>query len=242
MGGEMIEIGAAEAASLLGWWLDAGVDVPVQEEPRNWLQRESFAAEVAAPEPEPAPAPAPEQQLPETLDLFRNWLGTTAALPEGRSGSSKRVLPTGAENAPIMLLADAPTGEEAEIGRPIAGQAWDLTQRMLAAIGFQAADAYCANISCFHAPGSRMNAEELEACAAVARRHVALVRPQRLLLLGDAPARALLGKPLAAARGHVHKIEGVRTVATFHPRLLLNQPSYKSQAWRDLLLLMEDSR
>jgi uracil-DNA glycosylase len=38
----------------------------------------------------------------------------------------------------------------------------------------------------------------------------------------------------------VHKIEGVRTVATFHPRALINQPSNKSLAWKDLLLLMED--
>jgi DNA polymerase len=69
---------------------------------------------------------------------------------------------------------------------------------------------------------------------------VALAKPKRLLLLGDTPARALLGKPLAAARGHVHKIEGVRTVATFHPRQLLQRSSDKALAWRDLLLLMED--
>ena len=28
----------AEAASLLGWWLDAGCDVGISEEPRNWLE------------------------------------------------------------------------------------------------------------------------------------------------------------------------------------------------------------
>jgi len=50
----------------------------------------------------------------------------------------------------------------------------------------------------------------------------------------------LIGKPLTAARGHVHKIEGVRTVATFHPRQLLQRASDKALAWRDLLLLMED--
>jgi DNA polymerase len=38
----------------------------------------------------------------------------------------------------------------------------------------------------------------------------------------------------------VHKVEGVRCVATFHPRHLVNQPSNKSLAWKDLLLLMED--
>jgi uracil-DNA glycosylase len=67
-----------------------------------------------------------------------------------------------------------------------------------------------------------------------------LARPKRLLLLGDGPCRALLGQPLLAARGHVHKVEGVRTVATFHPRSLLQRPSDKAKAWADLLLLMED--
>ena len=60
------------------------------------------------------------------------------------------------------------------------------------------------------------------------------------VLLGDGPCKALLGQPLLAARGHVHKIEGARTVATFHPRMLIKRPGDKAQAWADLLLLMED--
>ena len=51
---------------------------------------------------------------------------------------------------------------------------------------------------------------------------------------------AVLGKRLVEARGHVHKVEGVRTVATFHPRMLMKRPSDKAKAWADLLLLMED--
>jgi DNA polymerase len=85
-----------------------------------------------------------------------------------------------------------------------------------------------------------MSPAEREACAEIARKHIKLARPKRLLLLGEGPVQALLGKPLPQARGHVHKIEGVRTVATFHPRALINQPSNKSLAWKDLLLLMED--
>ena len=38
MGGEEAAIGIAEARSALAWWLEAGVDVAVQEEPRNWLR------------------------------------------------------------------------------------------------------------------------------------------------------------------------------------------------------------
>ena len=62
----------------------------------------------------------------------------------------------------------------------------------------------------------------------------------RLLLLGDGPAKAMLGKSLSDARAHVHKVEGVRTVATFSPRHLMNRPPHKALAWKDLLLLMEE--
>ena len=233
MGGDYNRIGAAEAASALGWWLEAGVDIAIAEDPRNWLERK--------PEPPNVRQPSPQavSQALETLHLFRDWLGTTPSLPLAAVGTT-RVLPQGQEAAPVMLIAEMPAREDAAEGRPIGGEAWLLMTRMLAAIGIRAEDAYSATLSCFHAPGAKMRPEELAECAEIARQHVALAKPKRLLLLGDAPARALLGKPLAAARGHVHKIEGVRAVATFHPRFLLNRPSDKALAWRDLLLLMEE--
>ena len=241
MGGEDERISAADAASMLGWWLQAGVDVAVAEIPRNWLKPKEASVPSATPVRTAPPTSPGAVELPDsdTLDLFRDWLETAPALPLANAGS-KRVLPHGAEAAPVMLIAEMPTGEDAVAGRPIAGDAWTLMERMLAAIGIAAGDAYSASLSCFHSPGPRMTSQEIETCAAIARRHIVAAKPQRLLLLGDAPARALLGKPLAAARGHVHKIEGIRAVTTFHPRFLMNRPSDKALAWRDLLLLMEE--
>ncbi|MEO6581563.1 MAG: uracil-DNA glycosylase [Sphingomicrobium sp.] len=234
MGGDDDRLSAADAASTLGWWLAAGVDVAVAETPRNWLKD---------PVPPPSnvrqPSAVAVSQALETLHLFRDWLGTAPSLPLASAGST-RVMPQGQEAAPVMLVAEMPAREDAAEGRPIGGEAWLLMTKMLAAIGIRAEDAYTATLACFHAPGAKMRAEELAECAGIARQHVTLAKPKRLLLLGDAPARALLGKPLAAARGHVHKVEGVRTVATFHPRFLINRPSDKALAWRDLLLLMED--
>ena len=139
-----------------------------------------------------------------------------------------------------MLLADAPALEDFTAGQPIGGEAWTLMQRMLAAIAIDAADAYSASLSCFHTPGARMTEKDRAACAEIAKNHIRLAKPKRLLLLGDGPSVALLGKRLVDARGHAHKVEGVRTVATFHPRHLIKRPLDKSLAWRDLLLLMED--
>ena len=237
MGGDSHAIGSAEAASALRWWLEAGVDGAVQDAPRDWL-KPALPTFVQPAGPESAP-PVADATLPETLDLFRDWLAETHTLPLAERGA-KRVLPHGGEGAPIMLIAETPSSEDAAAERPIGGEAWLLMERMLAAIGISADAAYSASLSCFHAPGARLAEGDLAACATIARRHIALARPQRLLLLGDAPARALLGKSLAEARGHVHKVEGVRTIVTFHPRLLLKPGSNKALAWRDLLLLMED--
>jgi DNA polymerase len=85
-----------------------------------------------------------------------------------------------------------------------------------------------------------MSPADRESCAEIAKRHIALARPKRLILFGDGPCVALLGKRLVEARGHLHKVAGVRAIATFHPRHLLNRPLDKSLAWKDLLLLMED--
>jgi uracil-DNA glycosylase family 4 len=235
VGGEVESIGIADARGALAWWIQAGVDVAVQEEPRNWLS--PAAPSKAA--PEQATRPNVIEPTQETLAELQQWLASSAQLPLA-GPAAKRILPHGPEEPAVMLLSDSPSVEDAAAGQPIGGEAWELTKRMLAAIGIKSEQAYSASLTCFHSPGTRMSAAERAACAEIAKRHIMLVKPRRLLLLGDGPAMALLGKSGIEARGRAHKIEGVRTVATFHPRNLVNQPSNKSMAWQDLLLLMED--
>ena len=234
MGGNVDSIGIAEARGALAWWLDAGVDVAVQEEPRDWLKpaKEKSAAS-------PAPVANIAEPSHDTLAELRQWLETSAQLPLA-SATARRIMPHGPENAAVMLLSDAPALEDFAAGQPIGGEAWTLAGRMLKAIGIAADEAYSASLSCFHAPGARMDDKEREACAEIARQHIRLVQPKRLILFGDGPSVALLGKRLVEARGHLHKVEGVRAIATFHPRHLIKRPLDKSLAWRDLLLLMED--
>lgn len=237
MGGNIDELTRDEAVQALRWWVEAGVDVAVSEEPRDWLKKaEQTRATVIAPEIAP---PSP-QELPSDFNAFRAYLETATGLPLDRAGA-RRVLPHGLSGAKIMLLSDMPAREDAGDGQPIGGEAWLLATKMLAAIGMTADDAYSASLACFHAPGARLDEAELAMCADIARLHVDLVKPERLLLLGEGPARALLGGKLTAVRGHVHKIAGVRTVATFHPRWLLQRPGDKVLAWRDLLLLMDEA-
>jgi uracil-DNA glycosylase family 4 len=229
------EFTSREATQLLEWWVEAGVDAAVQEDARDWLKPPASRAG----SPDPAPVANVAGPSHATLAELRDWLASSAQLPLA-SETASRILPHGPENAAVMLLSDSPALEDFASGRPIGGDAWALAEKMLAAIGIAPDQAYSASLSCFHSPGARMSEDDRAACAEIARKHVTLVKPQRLLLLGDGPCRALLGQPLIGARAHVHRIEGVRTVATFHPRWLLQRPSDKAKAWADLLLLMED--
>jgi uracil-DNA glycosylase family 4 len=228
------EVSGNELAGLLEWWVEAGVDVAVSETTRNWLQP---AARDVGPGPEPVANVAEPSH--ETLAELRDWLSSSVQLPLA-SPTASRILPHGPEDAAVMLLSDSPALEDLAAGQPIGGEAWTLTAKMLAAVGIAIDDAYSASLSCFHSPGTRLSEQDRAACAEIARKHIALVRPKRLILFGDGPCRALLGRSLAQARGHIEKIEGVRTVATFHPRWLLQRPSDKAKAWADLLLLTED--
>ena len=233
MGGDLQDKDQATADSILRWWQEAGVDVAVSEEPRGWLRDPAGA---------PAAQPLAEAPVEKPADLpaFHQWLATASNLPMDRPGAN-RVAPRGSEGAEVMLMLDMPEASEAAAGVPIGGDAWSLAKKMLAAIGLAQNDAYIASLSCFQAPGARIGRDELEACAAIARDHVRFASPRRIILFGDAPARALLGEPLARARGRVHRIEGIPAVATFHPRWLMQRPSDKALAWADLLLLMSES-
>ena len=230
----MQAIDRAAAESLINWWHEAGVDMAVGETARDWLRR---SAPSAAPAP---PVSNVTEPSPETLTGLRDWLASSVQLPLA-TATARRIMPHGPENASLMLLSDAPALEDFASGQPIGGEAWRLALKMLAAIGVPADQAYSASLSCIHAPGARMTEKDRAECANIATRHIRLVRPRRLLLLGDGPCKALLGEPLVRARGRVHRIEGVRAVATFHPRWLLQRPSDKALAWRDLLLLMSES-
>ena len=231
MAGDKQSFNERDAAGLLGWWLESGVDVALGEEPRDWRQ-------ASAPAPQAAQSVAPESEsAPADYAAFRDWLANSPDLPLASPGA-RRVLPRGEPHSEIMLMTDVASIEDD--GDPIGGEAWLLASRMLSAIGFRADQAYLANLSCFSRPGTNLGGADLERCVEIARQHIALAAPKRLILFGDGPSRAFLGGPVTQKRGKVHKVEGARTIATFAPRWLLQRPADKALAWRDLLLLMEE--
>jgi uracil-DNA glycosylase family 4 len=218
------------AASALDWWREAGVDTFVGEEARDWLNPKAKVAAIEA-----APAPAP---LPDTLDAFQQWLGTSADLPFA-APSARRDLPAGDPEAGLMVLVDMPSAEGGLLG----GEAGALFDRMLVAIGRNRETIYLASLSSIRTPTGRIDEKSLVRLAEIARHHVGLVQPRTLLLFGDACGKALVGAPVAGARGKWHALETaagpVKTLVTIKPEKLNDMPAMKKLAWADLQLLME---
>ena len=226
------------AASALKWWLDAGVDTLVGETPRDWLRPAPAAAPRALAEPA---APAPAEALPAELSAFQAWLlgaGLASAAPSGG-----RVGPSGDPASGLMVLIDMPSPADVAAGALLSGEAGALFDRMMAAIGRGRGSLYLASLSPARTPTGTLDPAAAKRLAEVARHHVALVRPAALLLFGDACAKALLGAPVAQARGKWHELETqtgkISTLVTIRPEKLVSQPGLKKLAWEDLQMLRE---
>ncbi|GAO38375.1 hypothetical protein SCH01S_14_00400, partial [Sphingomonas changbaiensis NBRC 104936] len=184
----------------------------------------------------PLPGGERVEELPPTLPALLDWMRDSADVPEARWGKT-RVLPAGDPRSDLMILIDAP-----EAGELMAGEIGALFDRMLAAIGRDRASIWLAPFATVR-PVGRVPQDVLRRLTAVARHQIGLVAPKRLLIMGDAPSRALLGMEAIPARGKFHSLNlgaaTVETVATVHPRLLQERPAFKAQAWKDLQLVMK---
>jgi len=229
---------AAAAASVLKWWQDAGVDVMIDEEPRDWLRPKATAPAA----PVPAAEAPPQDVLPDQLDMFQAYLRESDGLAFA-SPSAPRVCPSGDPASGLMMITDMPAAEDCAAGTLISGEAGRLFDRMLAAIGRDRNSIYLASLACFRSPDGRFTDPAATQCATLARHHIGLVAPKAALLMGDAASKALTGMSMVQARGRWHEIAThagpVRAIVTFPPDYLLKLPSAKAMAWADLQLLMQ---
>jgi uracil-DNA glycosylase len=262
-------------AELLRWYVEMGVDEAIAEAPVDRTRprpvqgsgeppvgREGLPRAVSRSAPPPAAPVALRPPAGVTGAADAVALAAAAATVEDlaravvafdgcalRQTATNTVFADGNPAARLMLIGEAPGGEEDRIGRPFVGRSGQLLDRMLAAIGIDRNSAYITNVLYWRPPGNRKpTPAEIAACLPFVQRHIALVRPAVLVLCGGTAASTLL----ATTEG-ITKLRGrwldlavagldrpVKTIATYHPSYLLRSPERKRETWRDLLTIQEE--
>jgi DNA polymerase len=206
-----------------------------------------------APSSEPPPvAPDEASRAARALASGARSLEELRALLEKFDGcalkrtATQLVFADGAPDARVMLVGEAPGGDEDRIGRPFVGRAGQLLDRMLAAIGLDRSTVYIANVVPWRPPGNRApTLQETAACLPFIRRQIELVGPKVLVCLGGSSAQTLLGlkEGITRARGRWfdYALDGatIPALPMLHPAYLLRQPAQKRAAWRDLRTLAQ---
>jgi uracil-DNA glycosylase family 4 len=165
-----------------------------------------------------------------------------------RKTATNLVFADGNPAADVMLVGEAPGADEDRLGLPFVGVSGQLLDRMMAAIGLDRTTFYITNVCFWRPPGNRKPTDlELAAQKPFVERHIELVAPKVLVLVGAAAAQGLLGttEGITRLRGRWFQYrlgETGRTIPAipiFHPAYLLRQPAQKRETWRDLLKLKE---
>ena len=152
------------------------------------------------------------------------------------------VFSDGNPRANIMFIGEAPGEIEDKTGKPFKGEAGKLLDKMLQAIQLNRENVYLTNIIFWRPPGNRKPAEEeIRACLPFVKKHINLINPKILVLVGATAASAILNikTGITQIRGKWKNIEtkdikSLKSIAIFHPAFLLRQPSRKREAWEDL--------
>ena len=187
----------------------------------------------------PEPPDTPRESSDDLTDLAASAQGCTRCRLSEKRGTV--VFGEGHPNAPLMFIGEGPGAEEDRTGRPFVGQAGQLLDEMIFAIGFDRAQVYIANVVKCRPPGNRDPQEdEIAACSAFLDRQIELIAPRVIVALGKPAARRLTGtsKSMGAMRGRWSSYRGTPLMPIFHPAYLLRTPTAKREVWKDLKLVM----
>ena len=243
--------------ALLEWQVELGVTDAILDAPVDRYQLQA-----AKPKPQPkavpaAPPPIPEQVDVDAVAIARATAAGAADLPalaagmeafehcEIKQGARNFVFADGNPAARIMIVGEAPGREEDRAGKPFVGRAGQLLDRMLAAIDLDrgavdpAQAVYITNVLPWRPPSNRTpDKDEIAMMLPFLQRHIALANPDVIVLMGNTPCQALLGRTgITRMRGDWAEVMGRPALPMFHPAYLLRNPAAKREAWADLLSL-----
>ncbi|MDD5334268.1 MAG: uracil-DNA glycosylase [Rhodoferax sp.] len=250
------------------WWPETVAAPPLAAAESAVVQPLNTSPADLTPVPSPSrgpvvvAAPADVLALPDGI-AGMDWTALAQSVAQcqacklclGRRGAVFGAVP---RQADWLVVGEPPDDSEERLGSPFAGQAGQLLDNMLKAVGVsrsgvvgdatdRASAAYVTNVvKCRPSPPRNPQPQELAACENYLRRELALVQPKVILALGRFAAQTLLqgsvpgvaGIPLGKLRGQIHRYQGIPVVVSYHPAYLLRTPQDKARAWADLCLAL----
>lgn len=188
-------------------------------------------APVAAPAPSAEEAPV-DARTRLTVLAEEAASCTACRLHEGRTRSVfARGNPDGAL---VAFVGEGPGYHEDQQGLPFVGNAGQLLDKMIAAMGLSQDEIYVCNVVKCRPPDNRTpNPDEAAACMRFLEGQLDAVKPQVIVALGRHAAENL-GVGGGGWRGRWGTFAGMRVMPTYHPAYLLRSPEQKRPVWEDL--------
>lgn len=247
-------------ADALDWWRSAGVDHAFVDDPQVWLaEHESQGAAQGgsakaqpvarlAPLPGDAPPVAAPTRIggepagwPNNLADFAPWWLNEPSLDP--APPARRVAPSGAAGAPLMVLVAMPEEEDVSHGDApatlLSGKAGRLLDAMLQAMGLSRDTIYLAAALPARMPAPDWDDLKERGLREVLLHHIALAAPQRLLILGRGVVSTLAENDPAKNSHNLQSLDqGEQSVPVgtgYDLEAMLARPALKAGVWKKWL-------
>lgn len=178
------------------------------------------------------------QKLREEINQIKNC--------KLKENASNLVFSDGNPDSKVMIIGEGPGANEDKEGFPFVGRAGQLLDKMLNAINLNRERVYITNVVNYRPPENRKPTEkEVERYLPYLKKHIEIIRPKIILLLGSTAMNAILSNTevISKMRGKWHEIEvnnlKIYSIVSFHPAYLLRQPDQKKFSWIDLKMIRE---
>jgi uracil-DNA glycosylase len=163
-----------------------------------------------------------------------------------KSNATNMVFSDGNPKSKIMIIGEAPGSNEDQEGLPFVGRAGTLLDKMLASIDLGRKNTYISNIINYRPPENRRpTEEEMTRYLPFVKKHIEIINPKILILLGSTAMNSLIGRNMVISKVRGQWIEKefgqckTSVIVTFHPAFLMRQPTQKKLAWVDLKMIRD---
>ena len=235
--------------NLLNLYKESGVDELISSRPKNrTVRKKDYVSKKMQKSDEMNSAKVSEEinlKGINTLEELKHKMSTFQGCQLYKNATNM-VFSDGNPKSKIMLIGEAPGHDEDLQAKPFVGRSGKLLDKMLEAIDLNREKVYIANIIPWRPPANRRPTEdEINSCLPFILKHIEIIKPSALMLLGSTATFAILRN-----KEGISKIRGkwvdlkinqmtIPTMPTFHPAFLLRQPGQKKHVWTDLQSLRD---